>query len=685
MLQRRIIANFHKSKFALLSIILFLFLSVLCVLSYYRTILDQKQAKLRQLDIAGTLTHQDFKKIISHNITSLEDMRDRIVESNGKFKAYLKSDTERIIKQNKSIKFIEYIDSTGIINFVAPYYPNREALNLDIKSVGYRYQSWIENSRDTLVNITSWVNLTQHGKAFLVDVPIYYDNSFQGTISAGMDFKDQFDNISSKQNLFSVRITDNAGNIFYSYNNPKIEDFQSDQIFAQSLNPLADRAEGDWKFEFMFYSRQELRATTLQNFILALGIFLSFLIGLLAYFFLLAKRQSHRYKIMNQKLQMLNAEIEKERLRAEDASVAKTQFLSNMSHEIRTPLSAILSISEILEGKQLSTSEKEFLKLMQNSSKVLLNLVNNILHIDKIESGQVELSQDVFSPFFILQRIVDIYAPTIKVKGIEVKTNFASILKQKNVIGDVSRTEQIFTNLISNATKFTEEGLIEIFYEEKSENGRLRIQLVVTDSGIGIAPSKMNDIFERFKQLDFGITKKHQGSGLGLAITKTLVELMGGTISVQSNAGKGSIFTVSLDFPKVENQDENKKLRHYRNLSYLKVLIVDDNLLNQKVLAKILSKSQISADLSSDGNDALLKCASRHYDLIFMDVHMPGKDGFEIVQHLRKIDNTSVILGFSADVTKEAIERGIKAGMNEYLTKPVEQGILFGILNKYFS
>ena len=227
--------------------------------------------------------------------------------------------------------------------------------------------------------------------------------------------------------------------------------------------------------------------------------------------------------------------------------------------------------------------------------------------------------------------------------------------------------------------------MIEIFYEEKSENGRLRIQLVVTDSGIGIAPSKMNDIFERFKQLDFGITKKHQGSGLGLAITKTLVELMGGTISVQSNAGKGSIFTVSLDFPKVENQDENKKLRHYRNLSYLKVLIVDDNLLNQKVLAKILSKSQISADLSSDGNDALLKCASRHYDLIFMDVHMPGKDGFEIVQHLRKIDNTSVILGFSADVTKEAIERGIKAGMNEYLTKPVEQGILFGILNKYFS
>ncbi len=685
MFQKKIIASFRKCKFALLAIFLFLFLSALCVLSYYRTIDDQKQAKLRQLEIAGTLTYQDFKKIVSHNIISLEDMRDRIVESNGKFKTYLKSDTERIIKQNPAIKFIEYIDSTGVINFIAPYYPNREAFNLDIKSVGYRYQSWIENSKDTLVNITSWVDLTQDGKAFLVDVPIYYNNSFQGTISAGMDFKSQFDNISSKQNLFSVQLKDDVGNIFYSYNNPKTEDFKTDQIFTQSLNPIMDRTVGAWKFEFMFYSSDELRATTLQDYILALGIFLSFLIGLLAYFFLLAKRQSHRYKLMNQKLQMLNEEIEKERLRAEDASLAKTQFLSNMSHEIRTPLSAILSISEILEGKQLSASEKEFLKLMQNSSRILLNLVNNILHIDKIESGRVELSREVFSPFITLQRIVDIYAPSARLKGIEVKTNFESIQIPNNVLGDVSRTEQIFTNLISNATKFTEVGTIEVFYEEKVENGKLKINLKVADSGMGIDPSKIDAIFERFKQLDFGITKKHQGSGLGLAITKTLVELMGGVIGVQSKEGEGSTFTVSLDFPKVENQDENKKLRHYRNLSYLNVLIVDDNLLNQKILAKILSRNHISPDLSSDGDDALLKCASRHYDLIFMDVHMPGKDGFEIVKHLRKIDNTSVILGFSADVTKEAIERGIKAGMNDYLTKPVEQETLFNILNKYFS
>lgn len=676
---------FRKSKFALLSLLLFLFLSALCLLSYYKTINDQRDAKLKQLDIAGDLTYQDFKKIIRHNIISLEDMRDRIVESNGKFKTYLKSDTERIIKQNQSIKFIEYIDSTGVINFIAPFEPNIKAYKLDIKTVGYRYGSWIGNSKDTLTNITSWVDLTQNGKAFLVDVPIYYDRNFQGTISAGMDFKSQFDNISSKQNLFSVQIKDDVGTIFYSYNNPKPEIFNADQIYTQSLNPISDRTVGTWKFEFMFYSDKELKATTLQNFILALGIFLSFLIGLLAYSFLLAKKQSQEYKLMNQRLNGLNEELEKERVRAEDASRAKTQFLSNMSHEIRTPLSAILSISEILEGKRLSNSEKEFLTLMQNSSRILLNLVNNILHIDKIESGKVELSTEVFSPFIALQKIVEIYTSAAKIKGIELNTNFKDIKEPKNVLGDVSRTEQIFTNLISNAAKFTEEGSIIVFYEEKVENNKLKIKFKVSDSGMGIDPSKIDVIFERFKQLDFGITKKHQGSGLGLAITKTLVELMNGTIEVQSKIGEGTTFTVSLEFPIVEGQNENRKLKKYKNFDYLNVLIVDDNLLNQKILAKILSKSNIEPDFSKDGDDALMKCASRHYDLIFMDVHMPGKDGFEIVQHLRKIDNTAVILGFSADVTKEAIERGIKAGMNNYLTKPIQQETLFTILNKYFS
>lgn len=675
----------RKFKFAVFSVVLFLSLSAVCVLSYYKTINDQKKSKLKQLELAGNLTYQDFKNIVGHNIVSLEDLRDRIVESNGSFKKYLNSDIDRIIKQNPAIKFVEYIDSAGVINFVAPLDENYKVLHLDIKSVGYRYDSWMANSKDTLTNITSWVSLTQKGKAFLVDVPIYYDGTFQGTISAGMDFKSQFDKISSKQNIFSVQVKDDLDNIFYSYHNPKPEIFTPEQIFTRNLNPISNETMDPWKFEFMFYSNSDLGSTLLQKYILGLGVFLSFLIGLLAYSFLLAKKKSGLYKNMNQRLNVLNEELEKERAKAEHASMAKTQFLSNMSHEIRTPLSAILSISEILEGKQLSRSEKEFLKLMQNSSRILLNLVNNILHIDKIETGNVELSKEIFSPFNTLKKIIEIYTPAAKIKRVEVHTNFETVKIPKKVLGDISRTEQIFTNLISNATKFTEIGSIDIFYKEREQDGNLKIDLKVADTGIGIDSSNTNAIFERFKQLDFGITKKHQGSGLGLAITKTLVELMGGTIKVQSEVGVGSTFTVILEFPIIESQVEIEKLKKYQNLSYLNVLIVDDNILNQKILGKILSKVHIEPDFSKDGDNALLKCASRHYDLIFMDVHMPGRDGFEIVQHLRKIENTAVILGFSADVTKEAIERGIMAGMNDYITKPIQQENLFAMLNKYFS
>src|SRR5690606_1224572 len=227
--------------------------------------------------------------------------------------------------------------------------------------------------------------------------------------------------------------------------------------------------------------------------------------------------------------------------------------------------------------------EKEFLKLMQNSSRILLNLVNNILHIDKIESGKIELSSDVFSPFLTLQKIVEIYEPAAKLKNIEIVTNFEDTPYPQNVLGDVSRTEQIFSNLISNATKFTEIGKISVFYNEQETNGNVNITLKVSDTGIGIDAAKLDIIFERFKQLDFGITKKHQGSGLGLAITKSLIELMNGSIGVESTAGKGATFTVSLDFPKVLGKNENKKTKQYPNLGYLKVLIVDDNLLNQKI------------------------------------------------------------------------------------------------------
>ncbi|MAP81183.1 MAG: hypothetical protein CL526_08850 [Aequorivita sp.] len=684
MISTKFLIYFRKFKFGLFAILLFLFLAFLSVLSYTKTIKDQKKDKLQQLEVAANITLSDFENIIRNNIGSLEDLRDRIEVSDGDFKQHLNSESLRIIKRHQSIDFVEFIDSTGVIKFIAPLEPNIEALNLDLKKIEYRIDSWIKSSLDTTTNITNWVELTQQGKAFLVDVPMYYGNGFQGTITAGVNFRKQFDNISFKQNLFSVQVRDDAGKLFYSYNQPKPEAFKKDEIVTLNLYPIAGVKNVAWQFIFMFNNENEFRATASQNYLLAIAMFLSLLISLLAYFFLLARQRSAQYLATNQRLSEVNEELKIARNRAERASIAKTQFLSHMSHEIRTPLSAILSISEILEGKRLSEGEREFLKLMQNSSRTLLNLVNNVLNIDKIESGRLELAQQAFKPLSALKKIVAIYSQAATVKGLEVNTNFEEFPNSKSVIGDISRTEQIFTNLVSNAVKFTDKGSVTINYHEIEIGDELQIKVSVIDTGIGINPSQLDVIFERFKQLDFGITKKHQGSGLGLAITKMMVVLMQGTIHVESEIGKGSTFTVTLKFPKIDLKEKKKIDRKYRNLSHLSVLIVDDNILNRMILGKILSKKKIDPDFAVDGDEAILKCATKNYDLIFMDVHMPGKDGFEIVKYLRNIRNKAVILGFSADATKEAVEHGKSVGMNEYLTKPIEQETLFTILGKYF-
>ncbi len=669
-----------------MSTILFLALSTLCILIYGHSLKIHKEEKIRQLHAAGSLASQDFERTIYNNILSLQGLKDRIVESNGDFFKYLENDSRRIIIQNPALKFVEFIDSTGTIRTVVPLEPNKQVIGLDITKIEYRYPDWLKHSEDTMTNITPWVNLTQNGKAFLVDVPIYFNNSFQGTISAGMDFKSQFDNISSKLIEYSILIKDELGTTFYSFNDPNPVKHGFDGIFRHTLKNIDEKISKPWSVQFMYKSEEALQASTSQKFSLFIGILFSLIISLLAYFFLLANKQSQKYENANIKLTALNQELSKERKKADEASVAKTQFLSNMSHEIRTPLSAILSISEILEGQKLEEHEREYLDLMRDSSKTLLNLVNNILQFDKIESGNVKLSKNTFKPKLLIKTIIDIYKPIITDKGLVLVSDIDENSPPNVVIGDLSSTEQIITNLISNATKFTESGRIEIVYEEILTTNFLKVKFCVLDTGIGIENSKIESIFERFTQLDYGVTKKHQGSGLGLAITKRLIDLMNGKIEVTSTLNKGSIFKVELDYRLSKSPIANPKVvERDKDFANLKVLVVDDNKMNQMILVKILSKINILADKASDGDEALKMCASTFYDLIFMDIHMPGKDGFEIAKQIRKTNKESIILGLSADVTQQAIDDSNKSGMNDYLTKPIEQKHLFETLDFYFS
>ena len=669
-------------KFYYISISTSLILIALSLFIFFSAKSELDKEYNDQVKTMGELTIKSFKETVFNNITYLENLKERIVESNGNYFKYWKNDARRIIDQNPALKFIEHIDSDGIIKEIVPFKPNEKALNIDLKKISYRYPEWKKHSNNNTTNITNWIKLTQGGYVFLVDVPIYYNGKFHGTITAGMDFEDPFNSISTNLDEHSVTIQDGQGTVFYSYNTIKPEN-QSNAIAFKSVVTVDTLDKNNWNFNFLYYQNQGFKDRQfVQRVTLVFGIILSFLIGLLVLFYLNVNEKAKELSLANKNLTQLNKQIRKEKEKATKASKAKTQFLSNMSHEIRTPLNAILGIADVIHINDMSEENKNYVTLLRNSSKSLLALVNDILDIDKIEMGKTELIESYFQPKNTLQKIVKTYKHEILNKDLKFIVNFPDE-PSPMVVGDHSKTIQIFTNLLNNAVKFTNSGSIQVDYYEEVIDDALYFQFTIKDTGIGISKDKIPLVFDRFVQIDVGTRKKRGGSGLGLAITKGLVDFLKGSILVKSEINKGTKFDVKLSFPIADSFSEEEI--GYLKLTGIKTLIVDDNKINTIVLKKMLSQSNLEADIALSGKECLLKVDQTKYDLIFMDVHMPNIDGFEIVEQIRVHNKDTIIFGFSADVTREAISKGKKVGMNEYLIKPIDQKRLFYLLAKYFK
>ncbi|WAJ70250.1 CHASE domain-containing protein [Catenovulum adriaticum] len=377
-------------------------------------------------------------------------------------------------------------------------------------------------------------------------------------------------------------------------------------------------------------------------------------------------------------------ELNKEKEKAEQATLQKTYFLANMSHELRTPLNAIMGLSDMLKTTELDHTQQDYVRKIRVASKTLLTLISDVLDLSKVETGKIELETERFSLNRLVNRITELFSAQIKQKGLSFQVKYTPLVQDK-LLGDEHRLQQVIMNLCSNAIKFTEYGGIQLAITYKTDvnhNDQFWLHIEVTDTGTGIPQDRITSIFDSFTQADPSITRKFGGTGLGLSISQTLIKLMGGTLQCESQLGVGSRFYFDLLLAKSESQ--NKHLTTTQPLSLqqqaeqqlngMPVLVAEDNEINQQIIIFQLEQLGANVTLAENGQQAIDKVASNHFPLILMDIQMPVLDGIAATTEILKMENgrNSKIVAMTANVSIQDKKNCFNAGMIEHIPKPFD-------------
>ncbi len=371
---------------------------------------------------------------------------------------------------------------------------------------------------------------------------------------------------------------------------------------------------------------------------------------------------------------------------AEQSAKVKEQFLANMSHEIRTPMNSIIGFTELLMRSKLNSDQQDSVSAIRQAGDNLTVIINDILDFSKIEAGKLNIEHTLFSFPEVIKTVKSLFALKAKQKNVKLIFNIDHKIPEA-LIGDAVRLDQVLINLVSNAMKFTSKGWIEVSAELKSiAENRCIIQFKVEDTGIGIPKDKLEMVFQSFTQASSDTTRKYGGTGLGLSIVDQLVKLMGGTLSLKSNEGTGTLFSFTLEFEKASDEDIvliNKVIAPAENvdLNGMKILLCEDNEMNQRLVDKIIRKQwKADLDIAPNGKAGFELFKQNEYSIILMDMQMPEMDGFETTRRIRKYRDAKKaqvpIMAMTADALVEERKKCFEAGMNDYLSKPFKQGEL---------
>lgn len=374
--------------------------------------------------------------------------------------------------------------------------------------------------------------------------------------------------------------------------------------------------------------------------------------------------------------------------KAEEAMKAKGQFLAMMSHEIRTPLNGVIATASMLARTDMNSQQSEYVDTVRKSGQSLLMLINDILDFSKLESGKMMLDPQPGKPEEIVFEVGDLLRPYAEEKGIALKVEMTST-NNELLLMDAPKLKQVLLNLIGNALKFTHKGTVNVCLETVGVlQDKVKMRYTVSDTGIGIPEDKMHLLFQSFSQVDSSTSRKYGGTGLGLAISQQIVEMMGGSISVESMVGEGTKFSFVISHPISTDQEvvsptiQDEPTAEI-DFSKYKVLVADDNEINRQVFSYMLNLINVDADMATNGIEVIEFCKQSEYDIIFMDMQMPEMDGIEATRIIRQDQrHQPVIIAVTANSYHDDRKRCIDAGMNDFLSKPFDNIQLTSILHR---